>query len=174
MTLAGGPSLLVRQGPQPLSTCYCHLGPSSSSLWPQLRQSKCFQTQPRVLGVRRTQGPWLRALAAPGRQGGHEVRRRLPSLPQREQRTTPGGRTWPRRRLCKGDTGLPSTGRTPNPGLVGLAYCCTFFSPLSCLQNWGEVSINRKMTRSRSWLCSSPLLCGLRGAPRLCVWDSPV
>ena len=54
VTLAGGPSLLVGQGPQPLSTRYCHLGPSSSSLWPQLRQSKCFQTQPRVLG---RQGP---------------------------------------------------------------------------------------------------------------------
>lgn len=32
-------------------------------------------------GVRRTWGPWLRALAAPGRQGGREVRRRLPKPP---------------------------------------------------------------------------------------------
>ena len=81
---------------------------------------------------------------------------------------------WPRRRLCKGDTGLPSTGRTPDPVLVGLAYFCTFFSPLSCLQNWGGFSINRKMTRTKNWLCSGSLLCGPREAPCLCVWDTPL
>lgn len=50
-------------------------------MWPLLQQSKCLQTQPRVLGMRRTWGPWLRALATPGRQGGREVRRRLPKPP---------------------------------------------------------------------------------------------